>query len=1159
MRQTLDSYDDLVGELGNASSDPQRLPDWLEACGNVCLSKGGRFVVIVDGLDHVWREADSVAELQQLFDLLLPVPAGVTIIIGTQPVSDNYLPHSLVQEVPRQKWRNLPAFTLLAVRDWLLLHESTDQMDSNNVNTEYFRHQLASAFYEVSQGHPLHLHYCWRALTEQNIDVTEQNVRTLPSCPHGNIDAYYTILWGRLDERAQHLLHLIAAFSFPWPKKGLMECLSPHPGDDSDITSAVNSILHLLRADELGRVPFHVSLIGFVIGQDDHADYKDRLRASVLAWLASDAPPYWGWAYEWVIQAEGGSPQELLKGASEEWLANSVAAGWPAREAVRILIRAQWVALQEDNLAALMSLGLRENYLERSLDLQQEVWSRMSYCHLRHGTDDFRWMLAKRDISDSGPSQLLAIAEAANEIGDHATSIRCFEIFHGNAKEAEQLSKLAGGSDRYCIQDFLTIAAVSGGLSSESAAKWIQTNPHLRPREKLIQQYARALWRAHKADDIRDACLNVCDLELSAELLRYALRLACEERLDLGLMVTHPELTRLPLIQVYRSLKGQNSGSVLEMAAPSIAVLKLAEYQLYDRGPEIGDLCWSVFVAGLAGALSGGTPIWLDEVLEASSSPWIRAFLRKLAACAERVADQLECETPLRVGKFFQMMAELPPPEYERDRAGSEFHRLAYSELAEIGIDLFLLATLVGGESSISKEDLQDIENSRYCPLIVWIDTYIAAGRRWLSADAVQWLLENQERVIGQTIDELPIRAERYARLAQIAVLHGEEYRDVEDRLLISAAKNILGYGNHKDMLLLEVLESIRLCHEYAPVEAEKCLFQVAPMVHHVEEYTDGRETHQFPVALAEIILDTRPDLFAVYYKSLIESDDHYSAERALRHVWLKGDLDDPFAQAAGRTIVDSENLDALEERAASGDDVAKDLYAAQLHFLGRIPASAAGAPDAPRSSLGIGIDAGQEKDISSSSSPASYPPGQLLAFLQECKSNRDLLGSDSSVVWLDYWCEAGRKNEVFEECSALLEGHNPPYEMVKLYDRMFDLCLELKGVREAYVWLTRAHVQRWGWATYFVSESDAVRRWEAVKSYYPEKWLDFIKDTAEAKTTKAGVETSPVFGTQRLVEYCAHLGKWGVALDVTQAMVDCTLARSADLPLTRPSWIPEY
>ena len=99
---------------------PEHLRRWIEGCASGYHSEGKRFIVVIDGLDHVWRENDRDRQpLDSLFKTLLPVPDNVTLVIGTQKVSEEQLPSQFGRFVDASAWRELPRMSLAAIESWL--------------------------------------------------------------------------------------------------------------------------------------------------------------------------------------------------------------------------------------------------------------------------------------------------------------------------------------------------------------------------------------------------------------------------------------------------------------------------------------------------------------------------------------------------------------------------------------------------------------------------------------------------------------------------------------------------------------------------------------------------------------------------------------------------------------------------------------------------------------------------------------------------------------------------------------------------------------------------------------------------------------------------------------------------------------------------------
>jgi hypothetical protein len=79
----------------------------------------GRIYVVIDGLDHVWREQMNIEQMNHLFNYLLPCPKNVFIIVGTQRVADTQLPSRLLTHASPTAWIEVPPMDERAVQDWV--------------------------------------------------------------------------------------------------------------------------------------------------------------------------------------------------------------------------------------------------------------------------------------------------------------------------------------------------------------------------------------------------------------------------------------------------------------------------------------------------------------------------------------------------------------------------------------------------------------------------------------------------------------------------------------------------------------------------------------------------------------------------------------------------------------------------------------------------------------------------------------------------------------------------------------------------------------------------------------------------------------------------------------------------------------------------------
>lgn len=221
-------YPEAIGSVGHRNPDPRELSTWIESCGHYFSTQAKALIIIIDGLDHVWREIGSVEEVRCLLDHLLPPPNGVVVLLGTQPLDETQLPVRLIQAAPKEQWINLPFLDIDATTAWLRRQSDELDLPTDEQSREYVLGNLSDVLYQKSAGHPLHMRLTIRALQEQHRPVTETTIKELPECPHKNIHEYYTLLWNGLLESGRQILHLFAACPFPWPPIGVGECLDPN-------------------------------------------------------------------------------------------------------------------------------------------------------------------------------------------------------------------------------------------------------------------------------------------------------------------------------------------------------------------------------------------------------------------------------------------------------------------------------------------------------------------------------------------------------------------------------------------------------------------------------------------------------------------------------------------------------------------------------------------------------------------------------------------------------------------------------------------------------------------------------------------------------------------------------------------------------------------
>ena len=270
--------------------------------------KGQRLVIVVDGLDHVWRDKRDLEQMEELFDGLLSLPANCHLVVGTQKIAPRHLPKQLLAAKPIETWLELPLMAVAAVGQWVAAQNDAGRLNLAFPGQASALGAVANAFHSLSGGLPLHLIYSFEALALSGVPVTEREVAALPPCPTGDIRDYYRSFLEGASPRAAALLHLLAGLRFGPPRFALGECLGA--AETADATAEIG---HLLDLQETEIRPFHASLFAFIRERPDHGAIFANEAGPVAEWLADKAPPYWRDAWLWVTRAQLGDDSELVE------------------------------------------------------------------------------------------------------------------------------------------------------------------------------------------------------------------------------------------------------------------------------------------------------------------------------------------------------------------------------------------------------------------------------------------------------------------------------------------------------------------------------------------------------------------------------------------------------------------------------------------------------------------------------------------------------------------------------------------------------------------------------------------------------------------------------------------------------------------------------
>jgi hypothetical protein len=1127
-----------LGDLASKNPNAGQLREWIETCGKHFAAEGKALVVIIDGLDHVWRERNSRTELDALFEYLLPSPEGVVVVVGTQPVDDQYLPARLLRESPREEWRRLPLLDMHAVWEWLGHHEEELDLPDDQDARDRMLERLARALFERSGGHPLHLRYTLATLQSRGLRVTPEAIGGLPSAADGDIERYYDELWRAIPGEGQEILHLLSAARFQWPRRGLIDCLREAGYQEAQVWEALRQVFHLLVQDPLGLRVFHNSLLVYVAEKEEHADRVRRLQQATLEWLKSDAPSYWQWAYEWLLEADAGNAEPLLNGPSRSWVVEAIIHGYPAGRVDEILGRCCGEALSRQDFSRFVEVGLLQDYFWLAREYRREVLAALLRTQLRLedvNEDGCLRLRLHASPDDLEVDELVGLARDSMARGDQGIVEACFEKMNQHPShlvpETEVHMPDAWRSRLVALTRVVAMMGIEAGRVSRFAGQFTEVSS----AEEALEAYSRTLRAMRSMQAFRDILGEQLAPSARVRVLRHAVMAALEEGADLphDLLVQASD----PYTSMYAGLRGHDLAD--RSTEPPSVPENVRAYDSFDRRALVNFFHGAFFYL-LTCSLKADDAgkLWISNT---GADPWLVEVLSLLNGAAARVAAVLAQRNPASVGPVYSGFSDFARPTWFDDRAHADQATGLAQALCEIALDLLSVSRSFG-KPTIGQEDLEMALSTRYFDPWTFIAAYVDAERRWMADETVTWLLHTQEADLEQSVDEFTTRASCFAALASLASLH--EMADDAQRFVRRAAENLLTYGEHKDLLLDSALEIVQVCHQAGAGEPEDWLLALAPAIAAVGEFTDGDETGHLPRKLGEVLARVSPHRLPSYYHWLCACEDYEDA-LAVFHAFLESaDLTDPVNQALALTAVDDGSLAVLRDRAEKGDAGAKGALEVTETLLGPLATNSREEPEAwPDQSA-----AGQPSKID----PLSFPPPSLEAYLEATDARSPYDQGIHLSVWLKAWRDSGRAGEAFEAVRRMIDTDS----RLNVGNEIVDVAMACLGRQAAYPWLVRAQRDRHGWNRFYYQKEDAIQRWETVREHYHDLWSTFVVDSMGRGSGQPWESLSVADRVLRLSEYFVFMDRPEAAVQVARQVVESVLKLVSPLRLSNPTWL---
>ena len=1113
---------------------PEDLRNALEACGSHYAAEEKPFVLIIDGLDHVWRENyGDIRPLDDIFKQILPLPKNVKLLVGTQPVSDDKLPKRLVSECPRNSWIELPTMTGDAIHSYLERQVQSGRWLLPHAMPEQELREQAQALFDLTKGHPLHLIYSVEALVTAGNPLSVYDIEQLPACPGDDIRSYYRELWQTLGHEQQDVLHLICELPFRWPRNAFsLMSASPVPG-----TLSLDGIEHLLHATEGRLSPFHQSLIVFVNDQTYHKDHVQQLLPLVEEWLENSAEPILKNSWLWSVKALMGDSHMLRTGVTRNWVLDRLAEGYPVETFVRMLTEAEILAFEEKNYA--------ETYRHRNLKIR-----------LLNGPDfqlddapsliEASWTVSSDQsaITDAWvsrhelPTQLLPGLAVALQ-------------HHGHEEKAHEVAAYARHrwnteSEFKTSQDPRLFRAEAAKLGEAIAScKVIDCDNEIENRlidkRPLLMVKALAMGLM-KAGDLQAlmSLREVTESPKRSEVLEnLAVRLAAYTGAKLSAWSEFSVFSQSSLAAVYGWLSNSAMKSIPSRPV-TVNFTKLLDWD--SRQKAFQRLVYEWFMKSLCTALyAEGEFSWVNAP-SFQDRENLTVYLDRLREAAEDIANRFKSKEKISYHQIFDSFSTIDPPpgqSYQTHQVYNDFRKA----LLLISIDLHLLNCVLAGEKAIDVDDIGVLKGNAWGLIKGLPEAVLSIGLPVLNPDALVDVLYSEKGRLVAELQETCTIAQDLTRLCRLATLH--EHHQQGRELCRLAWDITIGYGHRKDPALDSALTSIEYLSDQEPETAKAMLHSLAPQISNVCDYTDGSGTRHIPSFAASLMAKLDRRSLVSMYIDHIRNGNWSDAESCMQSFLQTVSKNSPELLALAQTGLAEIEYDAIK----NADDGRGEVASSAVSFLNRAVNSG--------EIEGQGEDQKPESLSSKfSGKPEDYAPSKIEKLLSDLKTQQ-VFGSDFLKEWFDYWVSQGKSSTLLRQVKPLAlkdetRGSGPGV----LLDRLTKVSLELNGATDpTFELAVTAQSRNYGWSPYIESWADSEWRLRTVAEHFPSRADEFITKSTTNDLLSRRNASSLVVPGEKLVFFMVQLGRFEEAIQIAREMVNCIIEETSSLVLPQPSW----
>ena len=1115
-----ENHKHLLGDVAHKNSAGVDLKDFISRVANN-LSESDleeNLIIIIDGLDHVVREKD-IGELSRFIEEIFYPQKRLWIIFGTQPqIEEEPLIQQKFSKCLEEDCVEIKGLTKEGLSNLVLKNE----IELNLPDDERTFNGLINKLYEITEGNCLHLRYILAELKNNlgGLIVHEHTCQGLISYG-GDIEKYYADLWRTLDGQAKSFLLTFISIGFQFTQEQFLSCISSFGGDASTISANFNKVKHLIHSGKKLRI-YHNSFSDFLKKQNEWEEQKLTIQKNVRDWLKESKYENLQWSELRALEYTTGNADPILK-VDRKWLIEAILHPRNPNHIKSQLELCFKAALGKNDFAKSLEASSLNSYHQNAQQFN-ETANNLIWIETLNNNSEFIDELHLSELPTDVLVEVANIAENSARL-DIVDEILEVILERQNARE---------DNDRSSVQHEAIVSVVSHNREHQvdRVFKYIsQFRNRDNKSEFFFRCYATKLLILDQKTKVNE--LLKCDL---TESERKSVLSSCisydfkHKTADFKNTIEHKN-SQSPLEKVYLHLQLVETVKLPDLPKYDYFPLTLKEW------PEEHSL-WSerfydFFLTGLIYTLSGNQ-IKLEKWVESASNKWAVQAVSALFKGSSRIGNSISTKSKIDYRDIFLELQSLPDIKWSHDDRGYVHFKkgivAAVQKILKVIIDL---KYFLNDFHLITKSDYEVMISTPFFQKNEILKLATSMKNKLFEDDVCSIISDEEIKVLKDTINYLADRSESYIELVKLNRIHGNHKR--ADELLYQSVNNFIGYGGHKDMYLYEVLDALEAYTESPSsdkAKVQKLTSRIIPLIMHVGEYTNGDETRHLPDYLADFFAKNNKELlFKFSFDRSKKEGSLYPAQETFCYVIRSLLFAEDIEIALATTALDEDSFNELKKKAeiSEGAKIALDKI---QNYLGEISYK-----DEKYSSSPLP----EEKEIKYSEILPENLGSHLNAISTQWDLNKYLIG------WIKYWLDKGNKKEIYTLVKSIIfKGRDANSIDGELLDVLYPLAYEFDNT-EAYKILSLAQKNYYGWDTYYTSEEKAKKRWEFLRNKYPNKYLEFFKDTL-----RKGLPIA------RGAKFFAGLDKIKPTEEITEAGIKFAEDSTADLTLPIPDWAKE-